>query len=372
MSEKKKVLEFVGQLGDGGAETLVVSYAKMLDRTTFDVAVLTIYNDNNTANSKRLIENNILVLSVFNKHNYITKIIWHVMGRKYMTFRLKKIIQKFKPDVIHVHLENLKYLVPISDMLKDIKVLYTCHSLPEQKLMGKNEEEGKAARQLIKDCDLKLIALHEDMKDELNSMFHISDTIIIRNGVDRKQYTSLKETKTDIRKSLEIPINSFVVGHIGRFSEVKNHMFLLEVFRFIKEKKKEAYLLLVGNGENYNKVQVKIKEMKIENDVTILSHRTDIPRILNAMDLFVFPSLYEGLSVTLVEAQTVGLRCVISDNINRQNILSENTIQVSLDKTAEEWADLALDYTKKSDRYGDITEYDLNREIKVLEKIYLE
>lgn len=88
MSEKKKVLEFVGQLGDGGAETLVVSYAKMLDRTTFDVAVLTIYNDNNTANSKRLIENNILVLSVFNKHNYITKIIWHVMGRKYMTFTL--------------------------------------------------------------------------------------------------------------------------------------------------------------------------------------------------------------------------------------------------------------------------------------------
>ena len=289
-----------------------------------------------------------------------------------MDYRLRHIIKSYQPDVIHIHLENLKYLVPISDDLHGIKLFFTCHSLPTQMLSGKNVDEGKAAKYLIDNAGMRMIALHEDMRKEINNMFDIQNTTIIRNGVDKRAFVALKETCQEIRKSLGINPDCYLVGHVGRFTDVKNHAFLLDVFKCIVEEKDNSHLLLVGTGETEQSIRQKVKNLGLEQNVSIYSHRTDIPRLLKALDVFVFPSLYEGLSVTLVEAQTAGVRCVISENINIENVLSSNTIQLSLDKPAAEWARVALDETIKTEVYGNIENYDMNREIINLEKLYLE
>ena len=111
--------------------------------------------------------------------------------------------------------------------------------------------------------------------------------------------------------------------------------------------------------------------MNLRDRMTILSHRTDIPDLLNAVDVVVFPSFYEGLSVTLVEAQASGLRCVISDTINPENHLSENTVPVSLNESPEKWAEIALNSSVKNKCFGNIDDYDINREIRRLERLYL-
>lgn len=369
-NNKIRVMELIGQLGDGGAETLVANYVKLVDKNKFETCVVTIYKDKTTANYKRIEKLNIPVFSFFEKHNFMSKIVWRLSGKKYAAYKLKGIIKKFKPDVIHVHLENLKYLVPISKELNNIKLLYTCHSLPKLKLDGSNKEEGDAARYLIKNNGLRMIALHEHMKKELNEMFNVSNTCIIKNGIDFNEIKNVAIDKSKIRKELGIPEDALVVGHIGRFSKVKNHKFLLEIFEAILKKENNAYLLLVGNGNLKQDIEEEIEKKGFSKKVSMLSHRTDIPQILKSMDLFIFPSLYEGLSVTMVEAQVSGLRCIVSSTVNEQSILSCNTITCSLDDNPDYWAEVALNNEIKNDNYGNIDEYDLNREILNLEKLY--
>ena len=129
-------------------------------------------------------------------------------------------------------------------------------------------------------------------------------------------------------------------------------------------------MLLVGSGELQEEIAQTISQQQLDGRVTILSHRTDIPELLHAMDVMVFPSFYEGLSVTLVEAQATGLKCVVSDSINPANYLSKTTIPASLSASPELWADIALDECARNDSYGNIEDYDMSREIHRLERLY--
>ena len=109
----------------------------------------------------------------------------------------------------------------------------------------------------------------------------------------------------------------------------------------------------------------------MEEKTLILSHRTDIPYLLNAMDVFVFPSLYEGLGIVLVEAQVAKLRCVVSDRVPNDAILTPSAIPVSLDCSAKEWSDIILNNKLINDTYGNLDEYNMEIQIKRLEDIYL-
>jgi glycosyltransferase involved in cell wall biosynthesis len=114
----------------------------------------------------------------------------------------------------------LKYVNQISNKIKNIRLLYTCHSLPDKCFSGRNKKEAKAARHLIKENGLRLIALHDKMRTELNEMFDVDNTVVIRNGIDFKRFQNLKVSKEEIRKSLGITENAYVVGHVGRFEDL--------------------------------------------------------------------------------------------------------------------------------------------------------
>lgn len=364
---KCKVLQIVPALNDGGAETLAVNYVSLMDKQEFEPVLVSLHVRTNTVNYQR-VQGKARMLTVYKTNSFVKKVMFRLFGDRYIPAMLKKLIEQEKPQAIHIHLQILKYFVPISSCLKGIRLYYTCHSEPWRMFKGKEEQ---AARYLIKHNNLCMVALHEDMRLELNEKFGANNTVIIKNGVDFNKFRNVTTTKEQIRIELGIPTNAFVLGHIGRFVSVKNHAFLVDVFREAWKREPSAYLLLVGSGELYEQIESQIKEYGLFDRVKMFKSRADIPEILKAMDVMVFPSFLEGLPVTLVEAQAAGLRCVVSDRVNIASFMSRTTVALSLDDSYETWADAVLDTELVTDKeYADIEEYDLNREIKKLERLY--
>ena len=367
---KTKVMQFIFALNDGGAETLVKDYDLLLDKDKFDVDILTIQSVSNTANYKTLLDNNINIINIFPDLNIFYKLINKFFKQHYIPYKIKKIIKKEQPSCIHVHLSLLKYLKPISKELKGIKLFYTCHSLPD-KFFEVGSQDMEAAKYLINNNDLQLIGLHKSMVQELDKMFNVDNTVLIRNGVDFSKFETVGESKSDIRKEIGIPINAFVIGHIGRFSYAKNHSLLLDIFCEVLKRNTLATLLLVGTGELKEVILKKAELLGISDRVYMLEHRTDVNRILKAMDVFVFPSLYEGFPVSLVEAQVARLKCVVSNSVTQECYLTEKTIPVDINAPAYEWAEIICDDSVRNLEYGQIENYDLRNEIKKLEELYI-
>lgn len=362
-----KVWIVIWGLKDGGAEVLARDYARLVDKESFEATIVTMYPFEDTANYKKAKAAGLRVISVFKKRNAVTRAVRALADQWYVPMKLKRMLKKEQPNAIHFNSEMARYFVSLQRKLSGIQLLYTCHSEVSKHFFP---EEEAAVKKLIQQPGLRLIALHEDMKKELDQRFRKDDTVVIRNGVDIQSYRTVACDKKAKRESIGIPPDAYVVGHIGRFFAGKNHAFLLQVFQKIVQKKPNAHLLLVGNGELREEILRTIQTLNLTEYVTVLSHRTDIPELLHTMDVIVFPSLYEGLSVVLVEAQASGLKCVVSDSINPANYLSERTIPVSLSVDPEKWADIALDDTVRHTPQGNIEDYDMNKEIRRLERLY--
>ncbi len=196
---------------------------------------------------------------------------------------------------------------------------------------------------------------------------------IIKNAIDVDKYKYNSEMRKMIKKELQLEEN-FVIGHIGRLSTEKNHSFLLEIFREIIKRTDKARLLLVGDGPFENQIKKKIKELEIEDKVIMLGNRKDVNDLLQAMDAFVFPSLYEGFPLTVIEAQTTGLPCFLSDCITKQVKVTDLVSFISLEKNVEKWAEIILNSQKierkdKSD-FIKSENYDINSLVEQMEKIY--
>ena len=168
-----------------------------------------------------------------------------------------------------------------------------------------------------------------------------SRAIVVKNGIDLSVFCYSQIDRTNIRKELNLE-NSFVVGHIGRFNQQKNHLFLIRVFAEIKKIKKNAKLLLVGKGEKENEILAAINDYGLTDSVVFAGVRADVPAILSAMDVFVFPSLYEGLPNVVIEAQACGLHCVVSDSITKEAKITEFVDYLSLSESPEKWAKKAV------------------------------
>jgi len=277
-----------------------------------------------------------------------------------------KIVKQTNAQVIHAHLEVLEILQAVSSELEDIRLLHTCHNLPEKIYFGR---ELTAASYLIAHNNMQLVALHSHMAQELNALFGVDNTVVIRNGIMMDRFTHPGISKKEKRMELSIPAHAYVVGHVGRFAAQKNHPFLVDVFREIAKREPSAYLLMIGAGDHRD-IEDKLKEYGLGDRYQILSGRADIPELLAAMDVFVFPSLYEGLPVSLIEAQAAGLRCIVSDRCSQEAFCTQTCIPMSLGNP-EEWAQAALDRDRTREASKPLSDYDMNREIRRLERLYL-
>lgn len=362
-------VEFVHGLSDGGAETLVKEYVRLIDKTTFDPTVLVQQTNFHSTNEKEVRALGIKILPICSE-SVVQKTQHRFFHRSFTRRRLNSIIHEVQPNVLHVHSALLHVIVDVSDELRQTKLFYTCHSVPKRYFTGENTVEFDAAIKLIKSNNLQMIALHDQMREELNTMFGIQNTVVLRNGVDYNKFRNMEIDVAEYRQSIGIPSDAFVIGHVGRFIYIKNQTFLVDVFEEVLKRNSKAYLLMIGHGDDLSKIKARISEKNITDHVIILSHRSDIAQLLRCMDVFAFPSLFEGIPLTLIEAQVSGLKCICSDAINREALISDKTVSLPINAGKERWADLIMNSEATGICYVDPDEYDLNGVVRKLEILY--
>lgn len=204
-------------------------------------------------------------------------------------------------------------------------------------------------------------------------LFNKNDYTIINNAIDYSKFKFNQNLRESIRAQFNITHN-YVVGNTGRLVTQKNQKFLIDVFYEIKKKKGNAFLLLVGEGEERIFLEKKVKDLCLEDSVLFLGSRSDINELLLAMDIFVFPSLYEGLGISVLEAQAASLMCFCSENVPKDADISGNIKYISLDLSAKEWADIILmnDSTETIRKQNIVLskEYDIKEKCNQLSNLY--
>jgi glycosyltransferase involved in cell wall biosynthesis len=200
---------------------------------------------------------------------------------------------------------------------------------------------------------------------------------ILKNGIEYQKYLYNEKTRLAVRAELG-KTGSLIVGHVGRFEEQKNHEFLIDIFYSIKQKRDNAFLVLVGTGSLMTHIKEKVKRLGIEDSVCFVGTTDRVQDYLQAMDVFVLPSKSEGLGMVAVEAQAADLLTVCSDTVPREAEITTRIRFFPLEKEAVQWCDMILnemenmDCSNRKDRGREIIEngYDIENSALELYRIY--
>lgn len=196
--------------------------------------------------------------------------------------------------------------------------------------------------------------------------------IIFHNALDIKRYKFNPEKRAIVRKKLGVE-GKYVIGNVGRLVYLKNHKFLIDCFSEVVKKNQEAMLILIGGGELEQEIKEQITSYGIYDKVIFIGESDCVEEYLQAMDLFVFPTRFEGLGNVLIEAQTAGLKCIASMNVPEETHITENITYLPLE--ISQWVIEILKYENgysrcEMDERIRMAGYDITQEIKVLENIY--
>lgn len=193
---------------------------------------------------------------------------------------------------------------------------------------------------------------------------------VIYNGIDTKQFLFSSDKRTELRKELNIE-DKFVIGHVGHFLKVKNQKFLISLMPEILKRRPEAILLLLGDGELKEKNREYCKQLGIEDKVIMTGNVPNVADYLCAMDVFVFPSLYEGMPLSVIEVQCNGLPCIISDTVPEDVFLTDLICPLSLKSSEEKWIRAICSALRhEPEKYGKIMRETGFDESNMLQNIY--
>ncbi|WP_299436925.1 glycosyltransferase family 1 protein [uncultured Aquimarina sp.] len=197
----------------------------------------------------------------------------------------------------------------------------------------------------------------------------------MNNAIDTEKFAYNASVAKQYKEELNVK-DRLVIGHVGRFASQKNHSFLLKIFSEILKEKSDCDLVLIGDGPLKKVMEKEAQNLAIDSSVHFLGVRADVPELFQMFDVFVFPSFYEGLPVTLIEAQAAGIKVFASDSITNEVSLTDDIEFLSIDKPAEYWAKkiLEIDATKKNDNTKKIVKgnYDIVSNTQKIQEFYKE
>jgi len=363
----KRLLCIVGSMDAGGAETYLMKIYRKLDREKYqmDFCVAStnkgFYEDEITSlggkiyritnKSKNMIKNFIDIKKIVkqNSYKYVLRISQHSLSAlELLAARLGGArVLAFRSSNTHSGGGKLNMIIhylfrPFANMISNLKIAPSTEAA--QFMFGTN---------IVK-----------------RNKF-----VLLPNGLDLEKFKFSEENRAKIRSELKLK-DEFVIGHVGRFTEQKNHKFLLDVFKRYLEHNKNAVLLLVGKGELESQIREYAKELEIIDKIIFYGVSDKVNEIYSAMDIYVFPSLFEGMPNTVIETQASGLKCIISDAITKEANITGMVEYISLQKDADFWANIVLNNIEylRADKSRDIIKmgYDINGVVKRFEKIIFE
>ena len=365
MKKPLRVLHAVVNMNRGGAETLIMNLYKNIDRSKIQFDFLTC--------KEGIFDKEILAMGgKVHRIPYITE----VGHFKYIEALDNFFTLHEEYKIVHSHMDKMSGFVLRSAKKAGIPIRIA-HS-------HNTSSEGRKFIQLYK---LYAGAFIKSNATQLLACSHAASSwlfrkqskssLVLKNGIEIDDFKFSKEVRKWIRKNLNLSEDTLVIGHVGRFCLQKNHDFLVDVFSDILKENKDAVLVLVGDGPLCSKIKDKVINMGLADKVKFLGVRSNVNQLLQAFDIFMFPSLHEGLPVTLVEAQASGLPCFISNTITTEVNMETGLINYLSIDDKEQWVEKIKVISKNSNReiFKDALikrGYDIKKTSKFIEKLYLE
>lgn len=312
MGQPKKIVHVLGAMDIGGVESWLMTIVRNADKEQY-IHEFIVHRD-----KKAYFDDEIRALGT-------KKYVCSTDNMATYPFRLYNLLRQIKPDVVHSHVHSFSGLVLMIAAMAGVKIRIS-HSHSDTRFIestSKNivrESYLKLMRSLIKTYSTSNIAVSEKAAISLYGEDWQADSKskIIYCGVDYNRFKNVK-CLNDYRDELSIPKDAIVIGHVGRIEKPKNHVFMIELIKALREKSDKYYLVLVGDGSLRESVENLTKENGVDPYVKFMGTRLDIPEIMSCLfDIFIFPSLWEGLPLTLVEAQFATLPCLVSDMVTEE------------------------------------------------------
>lgn len=366
------VLEFFGEpFAYGGQEAFFINMYKNFEAKNIKYTICTPFYSTNQELINLAEKRKEEIVHYDYKFNKFKKL--------YIIKALRKVLKRKRIDVIHIQsgsIFTLYFAAKIAKKMGVKKVIVHSHCTGTNNFTYRLIKKYSDKR--IEKCTNKFFACsllagkHKFPKKVIEDNL----CIVIKNGIDSQRFEFKQETRKKYREKLGLKPGEFTLLHVGRFSEQKNHGFIIKIVESLKEKMQNFRFILIGDGENKEQTLKEIKDKGLEKYFIVLEKRSDVPEIMMAADMFVLPSLFEGLPVVAVEAQCSGLRTLCSDTITTETKITDLYKILPIDD-AGIWAqEIAKQKGKKVERekYASIVlkqGYDAKESASVLEKIYL-
>lgn len=364
--DKIKVLRIIGQCKSGGTEAIALNYYKNLDHSKIAMDFL-FYGDSLPRFQETLSQYGDKVINVT---DYTENLIRSILD-------IKKVVKTGKYDIVHSQLNALNFFPLLGAKLGGCKIrVASNHSTSSLKYETKKTIVKFLLRPSVKWTANRYAAcsIHAGEWCFGEKAIKEGKVHIIKNAIDLDVFKFDESIRSEVR--LQNDWNGkFVIGHAGRFTEQKNHFFIVDIFKRVCEQCPNAVLVLIGDGHLVEPVKQYVKQLNLEEKVFLMGTRFDVNNLMQGMDLFLFPSLYEGLGNVITEAQAVGLQSVVSDEVPQEVKMTNLVEFMPLKDDAYEWAKCVLKYEngyKRKNTHDDLTKagYEIKTAARDLENYY--
>ncbi len=361
-------------LKKGGTENVMINIVKNIDRDRFHIDFLIFDKTPDQSDDKKYLES--LGCGFY-------QITARGVDRKLHNRELDEFFRDHKYDIVHTHMDAIGEEALKAAKKHGVKALIA-HSHNTDQLdnpKGLKDHLHKCyliyEKHLLRHYAGYFVACSPEAGKWLfgEKICNGDKYLLLNNSIDSSAYAYDEYTRNAVRKELGLDGRKVII-HVGQFRTQKNHGMVIDVFNELHKRDDSYKLVLVGTGEEQDKIKAKAEELGLREDVLFLGNRNDIPGLLTASDIFLFPSLYEGLPIALLEAQAADLICVVSDTISEVALLTEKVKSLSLSASPSVWADVTeammKEYNVRCDRREFFIEkgFDISTNIRKLEDLY--
>ena len=364
MNEPIRILHVCGVMNRGGAENMIMNLYRTIDRTKIQFDFVVHQNEKGVHDDEIIsLGGNIYHCPSFSPSNYLRyKKWWNCFFKSHREYK-----------ILHSHIRSSA--VVYLKLSKKHGIISIIHSHSTSNGKGLKSIAKRILQAGLKKYADYFFACSYKAGEWLfgKKITESKHFFIFKNAIDLKQYQFDNEKRKMIRDEFSIDKSALVFVHVGRFHQSKNHTFLINLFKLIASTYNNSRLLLVGDGELRESIKKQVDELNLNNQVVFTGIREDVPSILMAADCFLFPSNWEGLPLTVIEAQAVGLPCYVSQNVTKEVKLLDSLTFLPINQGESLWLNEILKHGfKRTNSYNEIktSGYDVNTTAEWIMKFY--